>query len=176
MVSLRWQTIRRTGLQISAQRVDADPYLDVDHVFEKLRVTAIPKFNGGTYYFTRSPEAAEFFNTARSILGNWREFELREFRRNGPGDEAIFRNSNGLHSLGPTSMGSAGMWTPVGYKGALLLNALDGSCSFEKEGTKLSPEIVHFPGEYAYAFAYARERAKLATHVEGRKNAHLPDY
>jgi hypothetical protein len=71
------------------QKGSKDPYLDVDHALESLHVTAIPKFNGGTYYFTRSPEAAEFFSTARNILDNWRTLRLHEFRRNGPGDEAV---------------------------------------------------------------------------------------
>jgi hypothetical protein len=148
-----------------------DPYLDVDHALEKLKLAAIPKFNGGTYYFTRSSEATEFFNTARHILENWREFRLREFRRNGPGDESLYALAMAVHQISPTSMGAAGMWTPVGYKGPLLLDALHGRCSFEKEGMKLSPEILHFPGEYVYSFAYARERAKLKTRVEGKKTA-----
>jgi hypothetical protein len=146
-----------------------DPYLDVDHALGKLGLTAIPKFNGGTYYFTRSPEATQFFNTARNILENWRDFKLREFRRDGPGDESVYSLAMAVHSISPTSMGSGGMWTPVGYKGPLLLDALLGTCSFEKEGMKLAPEIIHFPGEYAYSFVYARERAKLGAHVEGRK-------
>ena len=31
----------------------------------------------------------------------------------------------------------------------------------------LSPEVIHFPGEYAYSFEYARERARLKTRIEG---------
>jgi hypothetical protein len=151
------------------QRGSTDPYLDVDHVLDILDVMAIPKFNGGTYYFTRSSEATEFFNTARSFLENWRELRLSEFRRDGPNDEALYAIAMAFHNIAPTSMGSGGMWTPVGYKGPLLLDAIRGTCSFEKEGMKLSPEIVHFPGEYAYAFPYARERARLAAYTEARK-------
>lgn len=146
-----------------------DPYFDVDHALETLHLTKIPKFNGGTYYFTRSPEATEFFTTARNILDNWRTLRLCEFRRDGPGDEAVYSLAMALHHIGPISMGSGGMWTPVGYKGPLRLDTLRGTCSFEKEGMRLSPEIVHFPGEYVYCFAYARERAKLRAHIEGKK-------
>jgi hypothetical protein len=146
-----------------------DPDFDVDHMLQSLNVTAIPKFNGGTYYFTRSPKAAEFFGFARNILENWRAFHIREFRRNGPPDEAMYALAMSVHHISPTWMGPGGMWTPVGYKGPLLLDALLGTCSFEKEGMKLSPEIVHFPGDYIYAFPYARERARLRAHMEGRK-------
>jgi hypothetical protein len=155
------------------QKGSTDPYFDVDYVLEKLSLTAIPKFNGGTYYFTKSREATEFFNTARNLADNWRTLRLCEFRRNGPNDEAVYALAMAVHHIAPTPLGSGGMWTPVGYKGRLLLNALDGTCSFEKEGMRLSPEIVHFPGEYIYSFAYARERAKLRAHIEGRK-ASLP--
>ena len=151
------------------QKGSTDPYLDVDHALDNLHLTAIPKFNGGTYYFSRSPEATEFFKTARDILDNWRALRLCEFRRNGPGDESVYALAMAVHHIGPTSMGTGGMWTPVGYKGSLLLNALNGTCSFEKEGMQLSPEIIHFPGEYVYSFAYARERARLRAHIEGAK-------
>jgi hypothetical protein len=145
-----------------------DPYIDVDHVLETLHLTAIPKFNGGTYYFDRSPQAKELFDTARNILDNWRTLRLREFRRDGPGDEAVYAVAMAMNHICPTSMGPSGMWTPVNYKGPLLLDAIKGTCSFEKEGMKLSPEVIHFPGEYVFAFAYARERARLRTHVEGK--------
>jgi hypothetical protein len=153
------------------QRGSKDPYMEVDYVLDKFNLTALPKFNGGTYYFSHSPEAARFFNTARNILENWRSLQLREFRRNGPGDESIYSLAMALHHFNPTSMGAGGMWTPVGYTGPLRLDVLGGTCSFEKEGMKLSPEIIHFPGEYGYAFPYARERAKLAAHVEKKKTS-----
>jgi hypothetical protein len=151
------------------QKGSTDPYLDVDHVLESLHVTKLPKFNGGTYYFTRSPEARDFFATARNMLDNWRALRLCEFRRDGPGDESLYSLAMAVHHIDPTSMGAGGMWTPVGYKGPLLLDALKGTCSFEKEGMKLTPEIIHFPGEYVYSFAYARERAKLRARIEGEK-------
>lgn len=151
------------------QKGATDPWLDVDFSLESLGLAKIPKFNGGAYYFNRSREAAAFFKTARNILENWREYKLAEFRRDGPGDEAVYALAMAIHNIAPTSMGAGGMWTPVGYKGALELNALGGTCSFEKEGMKVTPEIVHFPGEYVYCFAYARERARLKALIENRK-------
>jgi hypothetical protein len=148
---------------------DVDPYLDVDHVLETLHVTRLPKFNGGTYYFVRSPQTAEFFTTARNLLDNSSSLRMREFRRNGPNDEAIYSAAMAVHNLPVTSMGPGGMWTPCGYKGPLHLDALRGTCSFEKEGMMRTPEVVHFPGEYVYSFAYTRERAKLKALVEGEK-------
>jgi hypothetical protein len=151
------------------QKGASDPYLDVDYVLTAFNLTAIPKFNGGTYYFTRSPEAAKFFDTARNVLSNFRELRLGEFRRNGPNDEAVYAIAMAIHHIRPTFMRPGGMWTPCGYKGPLVLDAIAGNCSFEKEGMRLSPEIVHFPGEYMYAFPYFRERARLKARVEGKK-------
>jgi hypothetical protein len=151
------------------QKGSTDPNFDVDYVLENLKLTAVPKFNGGTYYFTRTCEATEFFNTVRNISDNWRALRLGQFRRDGPADETVYSLAMAVHHIGPTWMGSGGMWTPCGYKGPLLLDALLGTCSFEKEGMKLSPEIVHFPGEYVYCFPYARERAKLRAYIERKK-------
>jgi hypothetical protein len=150
------------------KRGEEDPYLDVDHALNTLKVLKLPKFNGGTYYFTRSAQTTDFFKTARNILDNFSFFRLSEFRRNGPADEAIYSLAMAVHDIPLTSMGSGGMWTPCGYTGTLRLDALAGTCSFLKEGMMLSPEVVHFPGEYAYAYAYARERARLRTMVEGK--------
>ena len=33
----------------------------------------------------------------------------------------------------------------------------------------LAPEVIHFPGEYAYSLSYARERARLMAKVEGKR-------
>ncbi len=151
------------------QKGSTDPYFNVDYVMERLNVTSVPKFNGGTYFFTCSPKATAFFDSARSILDDWRTLRLAEFRRQGPADETVYSLAMAVHGISPTFMGSGGMWTPCGYKGPLLLDALTGTCSFEKEGMKLSPEIVHFPGEYVYAFPYARERAKLRALAERKK-------
>jgi len=152
-------------------RGEQDPYLDVDHALNTLNVLKLPKFNGGTYYFTRSAQTTDFFNSARNFLDNFSSLRLSEFRRNGPADEAIYSLAMAVHDISLTSMGPGGMWTPCGYKGSLRLDALAGTCSFLKEGRMLSPEVVHFPGEYAYAYVYARERARLRTRVEGKAPA-----
>jgi hypothetical protein len=152
---------------------ETDPFFNVDDALQRFNLSSIPKFNGGTYYFDRSPEAQEFFKTARHLLENAKSFGLGEFRRNGPADETLYSLAMAIHGIGPTWMGAGGMWTPVNYRGKLSLDAIAGSCSFEKEGRRLSPEIVHFPGDYLYAFPYARERARLKKKIEGRGTSPL---
>jgi hypothetical protein len=150
-----------------------DPFFDVDYVLDALQLTSIPKFNGGTYYFTRSAEATAFFRTSRKLMEDSRALRLGEFRRNGPADETLYSLAMAIHQVGPTWMGVRGMWTPCGYKGRLRLDVLKGTCSFQKEGMHLSPEIVHFPGEYVYAFPYARERARLKAHMQSKASPTL---
>jgi hypothetical protein len=143
--------------------------MDVDRVLEALQLEALPKFNGGIYYFTKSPEAKCFFDKAREIMRNAADLGLREFRRNGPADEAVYSIAMAIFGVKPTLMQPGGMWTPTNYTGSFRLDAVHGQCSFEKDGVKLAPEIVHFAGEYALLYAYSRERARLRLIVEGEK-------
>lgn len=148
-----------------------DPFIDVDFVLDHLHISALPKFNGGTYYFTRSAKASAFFESARQIMDDWRELRLAPFRRNGPNDESVYSVAMAMHGLSLTYMGSVGMWTPCGYRGKLSLDGIHGTCSFEKEGEIRTPEVVHFPGEYIYCFPYVRECARIRRKLgQGREN------
>jgi hypothetical protein len=153
---------------------DTDPYVDVAYVLDRFGLDGLPKFNGGTYYFRRSKEATQFFDTARSLLGQAQALRIGSFRDLGLNDEPIFALTMALHGLQLTYMGTGGMWTPIGMRGPLRLDVIKGTCSFEKEGRILYPEIVHFAGEYGAAFAYARECARLRAHFTGERLPVLP--
>jgi hypothetical protein len=148
---------------------DSDPYMDVDRVLDNLQIEALPKFNGGVYYFTKSPEANRFFEKAREILNRASELGLYEFRGNGPNDESVYAIAMALYGIAPTLIRPRGMWTPIGYTGPFRLDAIRGQCSFRKDGMMLTPDIVHFPGEYGLLYPYARERSRLKLMVEGEK-------
>lgn len=150
------------------ERGSTDPYLDVNHVLDTLQLTRLPKFNGGVYYFNRSAASATFFETARKLLDDWNSLNFQEFRGNGPADEALYSVAMAMRDIAPVFMNPGGMWTPVGYTGRFRLDAIKGSCSFMKEGMLLTPEVIHFPGEYGYLFAYTRERSRLQARIEGK--------
>ena len=116
----------------------ADPYLDVAFALDYFGVEKLPKFNGGTYYFNKSDEANDFFSTARELLANWKDLHFSEFRRDGPADEAIVSIAMAIHGLKPTSMGTAGMYTPTSYRGPMYLDVIEGKCSFEKKVSESS--------------------------------------
>jgi len=150
------------------QRGTKDPYLDVDYALDRFGVTRLPKFNGGTYYLTRTQETRKFFDTARSLMEDWQQLRLAPFRSNGPNDEAVLSIAMAIHHVSPTDMGEGGMWTPCGYRGRLHLDVIAGKCSFKKEGAIRIPEVIHFPGEYIYCFPYVRERARIRKRMQDR--------
>jgi hypothetical protein len=149
------------------RRGDTDRYLDVNRILDRYSIQGLPKFNGGVYYFRRSDQTARFFELAREILSGSDDLHFRQFRRDGPADESIFSVAMALKGLEMTSMGTGGMWTPIESRGGLTLNVMKGFCSFTKEGRKVTPEIIHFAGEYAACFAYPRECARLKIHFDG---------
>jgi hypothetical protein len=117
----------------------------VDFLFDHFGFSALAKFNGGAYYFTRTPEATAFYETSRDLMTRWQELRLAQFHGGGPGEEAIYGIAMAIHGIRMTSMGNGGMWTPFGSKGPLKLDVLHGTCSFEKEGQMRTPEVGHFP-------------------------------
>lgn len=146
---------------------DKDPYLDVDFILEHFALDRLPKFNGGAYYFTRSPQTTQFFETVEQVLADYKALRFPCFRSDGPNDEAIFSVAMALHGLSATSMGCRGMWTPISSPGSLQLDVVAGTCRFEKEGRVVQPDVVHFAGGYSSCLAYIREREKLRVYMEG---------
>jgi hypothetical protein len=139
-----------------------DVYLDVDFVLQHFSLTGLPKFNGGAYYFKRSPEAAAFFQTARSLMTNYQELRFNDFRGDGPNDESLYSVALAMHGLSATDMGERGMWTPINSKGPITLDVLRGVCHFIKEGRPVKPDIVHFATVWAETYTYRRECLKLS--------------
>lgn len=138
-----------------------DPYLDVAFILDHFGIEALPKFNGGTYYFRHCKRATHFFDRARELLADSENLRFVQFRQDGPADEAILSVAMALEKLSATSMGTGGMWTPISSRGPLKLDVQHRFCSFEKEGQTVYPDIIHFAGEYASCFAYYRESIKL---------------
>lgn len=151
------------------RRGDTDPWCDVDFLLDHFGIEALPDFNGGVYYFNRSEQATRFFESVRALLVDSEKLTFKRFREDAPADEAILSLAMALQGLSATSMGTGGMWTPASSRGPIRLDVQKGLCSFEKEGRMVYPEVVHFAGEYARAFAYVRECEKLARRFGGRR-------
>ena len=151
------------------RRGQRDDYLhDLDRTLDELRLDAIPKFNGGVYYFRKTPGAAQFFSTARSILERAPSLGFVSFRNDGPNDETVFSVSMALHDIELTDMGAGGMFTPINAASRPVINVLHGSCSFIKDGMERHPDIMHFASA-THTAMYLRECRKLECLSEGRR-------
>jgi hypothetical protein len=160
-----WSAFHGQDFAVAGSRIlrkrETDPFLDVSFILDTFELDGLPKFNGGIYYFTKSSKALQVFREARHLLANSRELRFKEFRQDGPNDEAIFSVAMAINGLGPTPIAEGGMWTPIGCKGRIHLDVLRGSCRFVKYGQLVKPEIVHFAGRWASCFQYRRGAEQL---------------
>lgn len=160
-----WKAFAKVPFGVPGHRVlragEQDEYMDVAFTMEHFSLTELPKFNGGTYYFKRSPEAKAFFETARMLLANFKELQFKDFRGDGPADEALYSVAMAIHGLSVIDMGEGGMWTPINSSGPVTLDVQDGICHFIKAGKPVKPDVVHFATVWAETFVYRRECLRL---------------
>lgn len=144
-----------------------DEYLDDVHsALLKVGGSGYPKFNGGVYYFDRSPEATAVFKLARHYYRDYRAYGIRPFDRHGPGDETVIALA--LASLSRLDLYyDAGrlMRTPTGLKGRLSLDPLGGGCTFQRFDGVVHPAICHFAGPYLLMPEYRLAEESLRTGV-----------
>jgi hypothetical protein len=145
---------------------ETDAFLDVDFVLQRFGFDSLPKFNGGIYYFKRNDESAALFATARELMSKSAEFKFKEFRNDGPNDEALYSVAMAIHGLKLIDMGNAGMWTPIDAQSPLKVDIPRGICTFTKKGRQVTPDIIHFAGSTG-SFVYLRECSKLKSLAHG---------
>ncbi|AXC13675.1 hypothetical protein ACPOL_4402 [Acidisarcina polymorpha] len=172
-----WEAFR--GLNFAVQGVqtlrtgDVDTFLDVDFVLQRFSLSGIPKFNGGIYFFNKSPEAVRLFETARSLLKNARDLRFSDFRRDGPADEALYGVAMAIEGLSVTDLGRRGMWSPGELQGKIKIDVAKGICSFVKRVGEakvprlVEPDIMHFFGRFTESLTYRRECVRLKKLLEG---------
>ena len=168
-----WQSFSGQYFGVPGWRVlrkgDKDPYCDVDFLLNQFGIDYLPKFNGGAYFFRRCQETTLFFSLARDLFTRANSLRIGDFRDDGAPDEPVVALAMAISGLNLTPMPVGGMMTPINSTGPIELNVLRGHCTFIKEGNQVTPNIIHFAGEYAASFEYARERAKVRYHFKGRQ-------
>lgn len=172
-----WDAFKDAGFAVQGVQTlrsgDRDPFLDVEFLLQRFSLAGIPKFNGGIYFFRRSPEVDALFATARMLLDNDQEFGFLSFRSDGPADEALYGTAMAIHGLTVTDLGQRGMWSPGELQGKITVNAAQGVCSFvkrvgpEKVPRLVHPEIVHFFSHFSDSLVYRREVVRLRRVVGG---------
>lgn len=145
-------------------RTDQDPNVDVAQVLDHFGLSSLAKFNGGCYFFRRSPETTAFFSTARDLFSKAKSLKIGSYSGGGFSDEPLFALALGIHGLSLTPTGTGGPWTPIDSRGRIHLDILEGRSHFCKEGLEVFPDIIHFPFGYRECWAYRREVWKLKKH------------
>jgi hypothetical protein len=128
---------------------------DVGKAIKILDGTPFPKFNGGVYFYRRSPFAEKVFRTAHEIHQRADQLGIIDFDKSGPGEETLLGLA--LSHLKVTDLyddrGEL-MRTPLNSQGPIKLDVINAKCDFVKEGRPVSPAICHFCGEWAHHPAY----------------------
>jgi hypothetical protein len=132
----------------------------VNEMKTKLKLLFIPTFNGGTYYFKKTPKAQNVFEKAKEYLQQYDSLGIDRHRGN-INEEPLMAIAMGFYEQEPIDDKGKGMYTPVGQKGVFKMDVLRGYCEFYKRDVKVSPAIMHFGGGYPEAFHYRREILKM---------------
>ncbi len=144
---------------------DSDLWLeDVGAALQKVGGECFPKFNGGVYFFRKSDVAAQVFAQAEAIRHRQDELGILDFDAAGPGEETLIGLA--LAKMGLTQLyDDCGqlMRTPLNATGSVYLDILKGECSFEKNGKRVNPAIVHFCGPWIDHPAYRIATEEIAS-------------
>ncbi len=129
-------------------------------------IDSLPAFNGGIYYFDRSPAARKVFETARQLFERRNELGLEKFKNAAAADEPIFAVAMRLAGVAPLAWdGSATMGTVLDcFQTISGIDVLQGRSTFEKLGHIISPAVIHFNMNAQHSRYYLREcwRLRLA--------------
>lgn len=140
---------------------ETDSFCDVDQILKQFQLDALPKFNGGIYYFEHGEISKAVFETARDILHRFKDLGFFEFRSDGPNEEPIVSVAMSIHHQ--TMLPDMDiMFVPLGRKGSLEIDTFTGRCWFRAiDGKTFSAAIVHFAGVWSEHPLYRRETLKL---------------
>lgn len=148
---------------------DEDEYfLDLPGLMRRLDLRALPKFNGGVYFFRKSALTENIFEFARQIQNEPAEFGLKAFDATGPGDEPAYALAMARHDISGYDDEGRLMRTPVGLRGKLSIDPVQGKCDFVRAEGRVSPAICHFAGDYRFMpeYHYARLALELRCPVD----------
>ncbi len=157
-----WRLFQDVPFGVEGKQVsDGDFAGDVAAMCKQVGVEAIPRFNGGMYYFDKSEAAGAIFETAREIMGRYDQHGLTPMARGFASDEPVVAMALAAHGIEAIDDRGTTMRTPIGIRGPLRIDVLAGYCAFNKEGMDVSPAIAHFADWRSRGFHYNREASKL---------------
>lgn len=161
-IDFLWKLFSGNNVGVMGRKVfDGELFgVPVKQLGEKLGLSYIPAFNGGTYYFKKNPRAKAVYDKAKELVSRYDELGIARHRGN-INEEPLMSIALGLFNEEPVNDDGMGMYTPVGQSGVFKMDVLKGYCEFYKYGKKVTPAIMHFGLGHTQAFHYKREVLKL---------------
>lgn len=159
-----WERFAQVPFGVVGENVNKGYWLtDIPTLLQRLSRPSIPRFNGGIYYFNRTSAAIAVFETARSVMHNYEQWNLDPVG-NWPADEGAFAIAMATHRLSALDDDGKIMRSTLGIWGPLDIDVLLGHCKFYKASEKreVEPVIAHLLWPIYECYIYKRECAKLA--------------
>lgn len=134
-----------------------------------------PVFNGGLYYFQKSPIAAAVYHDAKALLPQYDDLGLARIYHSPACPNGV-ECDEPLFSLAMAKAGLAAvddlrldiMFAPEKPLFQIDIDVLAGTCSFMRCGRLVHPVLPHFVGARDSGFAYLREALRLEFAARGR--------
>lgn len=114
----------------------------------------LPRFNGGFYYFSKSPLAENVFKKALDIYEKRKTLGIADYDLAGPAEEALFGLAMEQQGIDLFDDDYNLMAVLVGSQGRIDIDPRAGKCSFVKGSKRVCPAIVHFAGPSARSPEY----------------------
>lgn len=134
-----------------------------------------PVFNGGLYYFRKSPVAATIYRDAQSLLPQYDDLGLARVYHSPTCPDGV-ESDEPLFSLAMAKAGLTAvddprldiMFAPEKPLFQIDIDVLAGTCSFMRCGRVVHPVLPHFVGARDSGYAYLREALRLEFAARGR--------
>ncbi len=146
-----------------------------DKVIGLVPSSTYPVFNGGLYYFRKSPIAAAVYSDAKALLPQYDELGLARVYHSQTCPSGV-ESDEPLFSLAMAKAGLMAvndlrldiMFAPEKPRFAIDIDVLAGTCSFMRRGRLVHPVLPHFVGARDSGYAYLREALRLEVNARGR--------
>jgi hypothetical protein len=134
-------------------------YFDIKKIIEQIQVPWIPKFNSGMFLFKKTELSQRMFAIAFDYSENSGAFDIPFFRGKMLPDEPFLAMALAKNDIGPLEEYGRFSRTLIGAE-KIHLNVIRGIACFVKNGTPVSPLIVHLCGRFG-RFLFFREKLRL---------------
>ena len=171
-----WTAFQSVPFGVSGTRTlrsnDSDEHIHLPFILDRFHLTDIPRASGAMYYFTRSPESAAIFNTARDLSSHASELHFTNLAdcpckgSVGSADAAFYSVAMAIHGLSHTDMGNAVSSSVLDSTTHLELDIPKGICNLVQGGTCFTPDILHL-ASFAESHLYLRECSRLERLAHG---------